>query len=213
MLFRSLINDPASTPIRMTTDVDVIAEVATYGQYANLGERLRGLGFLEDGSEGAPICRWVAGGLKLDVMPTLECVLGFANRWYADAIRQSLSHQLAPDLAIRVVTGPYFLATKFEAFLTRGRGDYYESHDLEDLIAVLDGRRELVDEVHAAADDVRGFLAERFAKLVGDPRFMESLPGQFLPDDVSQKRSGVVLARMRAIAKDSAPSRQTHAAG
>ena len=75
-----LTDDVTSAPVRLTEDVDVIAEIATYGQYASFGERLSAAGFQEDGSEGAPICRWIAAGLRLDVMPTLEGVLGFSNR-------------------------------------------------------------------------------------------------------------------------------------
>jgi len=35
-----------------------LAELSTYGEYARFSERLRWLGFKEDQSEGAPICRW-----------------------------------------------------------------------------------------------------------------------------------------------------------
>jgi len=38
-----------------------------------------------------------------------------------------------------MVTGLYFLATKFAAFDGRGKGDYMASHDLEDIVAVVDG--------------------------------------------------------------------------
>lgn len=40
---------------------------------------------------------------------------------------------------IRMVSAPYFLITKLEAFDGRGGGDYLLSHDIEDIIAVLDG--------------------------------------------------------------------------
>jgi hypothetical protein len=50
------------------------------------GERLRALGFLEDTSEGAPLCRWVHSGTILDVMPLDEKILGFSNRWYRAAM-------------------------------------------------------------------------------------------------------------------------------
>lgn len=46
--------------------------------------QLRERGFSEDQSPGAPICRWLAEGLALDVMPTREEILGFANeKWLA----------------------------------------------------------------------------------------------------------------------------------
>ena len=82
-----LVTDPAAAEPRITYDVDVIVEVASYAEYARLSKRLRALGFSEDSSEGAPLCRWVCDGMKLDVMPTDEKVLGFANRWYTAALR------------------------------------------------------------------------------------------------------------------------------
>ena len=54
------------------------------------------------------------------------------------------THPLLRDLEIRVVTAPYFIATKIEAFRGRGRGDFLASHDLEDLIFVIDGRSSIV---------------------------------------------------------------------
>ena len=45
-----------------------------------------------------------------------------------------------------MVTAPVFLATKLEAFRGRGQGDFLFSHDLEDLMAVVDGRAALVEE-------------------------------------------------------------------
>jgi hypothetical protein len=61
--------------------VDVIVEVGSHAAYATLGERLRKLGFKEDTSEDAPVCRWLIEGVKVDVMPTSAAVLGFGNRW------------------------------------------------------------------------------------------------------------------------------------
>jgi hypothetical protein len=84
-----LITDPAAAEPRITYDVDVIVEVASFSQYAKLSKRLRKLGFSEDSSEGAPICRWASEGMLLDVMPTDEKILGFSNRWYGPALRQA----------------------------------------------------------------------------------------------------------------------------
>lgn len=80
-----LITDPGAAEVRRTYDVDVIAEIASYGDYLLFAERLRALGFQEDTSEGAPLCRWQHKRLILDVMPLDEGILGFSTRWYADA--------------------------------------------------------------------------------------------------------------------------------
>ena len=53
-----LLTDPAASPVRATLDVDVIVAVATLTRYHWLSDQLRQLGFIEDTSEDAPICRW-----------------------------------------------------------------------------------------------------------------------------------------------------------
>lgn len=89
-----LITDPAASPIRVTRDVDAIVQVASLAEYHKLAAKLRAIGFKEDVSEGAPLCRWVADEVILDVMPTKESVLGFGNRWYANAIEHALMIKL-----------------------------------------------------------------------------------------------------------------------
>src|SRR5882762_1197605 len=111
------------------------------------GECLRELGFAEDTREDAPLCRWVHQGTILDVMPLNEEILGFSNRWYRAAMESAVRRRLLDDLEIRMVTAPYFAATKLEAFNGRGRGDFFGSRDLEDFIAVVDGRATLVAEI------------------------------------------------------------------
>ena len=195
-----LITDPAAGSVRPTMDVDVITEVASYAEYASLSERLRGLGLSEDSSEGAPTCRWRYRDLIIDVMPTDERVLGFSNRWYASAIAAARRITIA-GLDIRVVTAVYFLATKFEAFRGRGRNDYRGSHDLEDVIAVIDGRPELLREVAAAPNDVKTYIATEARKLLGTRAFVDALPGFLLPDSASQGRAPLLLERLRTLAQ------------
>ena len=93
-----LITDGAAADPRTTFDVDAIAAITSYAEYAAFGDRLRSLGFLEDTSEGAPLCRWVQQGTILDVMPLDEKILGFSNRWYRAAMKSSVTQQLLDDL-------------------------------------------------------------------------------------------------------------------
>src|SRR2546422_949442 len=73
-------------------------------------------------------------------------------------------------LAIRLVTAPYFIATKYEAFIGRGRGDYLASHDFEDLMAAIDGRPELEAELSAAGAPPRKHISGAVCKTDGvDP--------------------------------------------
>jgi hypothetical protein len=69
-------------------------------------------------------------------------------------------------LALRHLDAPHFLATKFEAFNDRGEGDVYVSHDLEDILTVVDGRDELADELARADATVRGHVTAQVHALL-----------------------------------------------
>lgn len=196
-----LLTDVAAPPIRATQDVDVITEVATMAEYYQLAERLREGGFQEDTSEDAPICRWKAGGLLLDVMPTDPQLLGFGSKWYQKAFEAATLQTLPSGKRIHMITGPYFLACKLAAFKSRGEGDYLMSHDMEDIVAVLDGRPEVVRETRQARITLRQHLGESFQALLESPRFHEALSGHLPPDGASQSRVPTILSRMKQIAE------------
>jgi hypothetical protein len=195
-----LITDKAAAEVRPTYDVDAIAEITSYAAYADFSHRLRKCGFAEDTSDGAPICRWRQKKTILDVMPLNENILGFSNVWYKPALVSAVEHELEPDLRVRVVTAVYFCATKLEAFAGRGKNDYQSSHDLEDLMAVIDGRAELVEEIRTGTEDVRTYIAEEIRKLLAIREFLDALPGYLLPDQVSQGRVSILLERLKKIA-------------
>ena len=132
-------------------------------------------------------------------MPLDEKILGFSNRWYRAAMEAATTHQLLPNLEIRVVTAPYFLATKIVAFRGRGRGDFFASHDLEDLIFVVDGRSTIVEEVQTETTLLREYLRSEITGLLATPGFIDALPGYLLPDAASQARIGTVLRRLKAV--------------
>jgi hypothetical protein len=196
-----LVTDPGAAPVRVTRDVDVIAEILSYADYAVFAERLHSLGFEEDASEGAPLCRWRHGSLILDVMPLDASILGFSNRWYPEALRTAVSVSLSDGLVLRVITAPYFLGTKLDAFQGRGGNDYYASHDLEDVITVVDGRAALIDEVTGAPKELRRFISDSFKALLADDRFLEALPGFLLPDEANQARYAMLTKKLQTLSE------------
>ncbi len=181
-----LISDEASPPVRETLDVDLVAEVTTIGEYYALCDKLTACGF-QASQEQDHICRWVRGEIKLDVMPTSDQVLGHStNRWYADATSTATQVTLASGFVVRVISAPLFLATKLEAFYGRGGGDYAGSHDLEDIINVIDGRPELCNEVNAGLESVRNYLREELDELLADEAFVDAIPMHVRGDTASQ---------------------------
>jgi hypothetical protein len=167
---------------------------------SDVARELRALGAREDTSEGAPLCRWVLDDVQVDVMTPSAKVLGFTNQWYAAALRTSEEHTLPDGTVIHVTTGPLFLATKIEAFRGRGGLDFRASKDIEDIVAILDGRLELLDEVAAAEDELRAFLRGTLADWLAAPDFREALPGHLAGDAASQDRAEVILERVESIA-------------
>jgi hypothetical protein len=116
-------------------------------------------------------------------------------------LRSATLIQLESGLSLKVAPAPHFLATKLEAFRGRGKGDYFASHDLEDLIAVIDGRESIVDDVTAAPVELRAFMAEGIRSFIADPRFLDALPGFLLPDEASQGRLTHLFDRLGTLAR------------
>ena len=87
-----------------------------------------------------------------------------------------------------------------EAFAGRGNNDFHASRDLEDLIAVVDGRSELLGEIQAASGDVRSYLAKEIKNLLSIREFTDALPGHIPPDAASQERVGTIISRLKEIA-------------
>lgn len=83
--------------------MDAIVQVVSRVEYYQLSEKLRARGFTEDMSEDAPICRWVAEGVVLDVMPTDPKILGFGYKWFAAAAENAESVKLPSGKNIRMV--------------------------------------------------------------------------------------------------------------
>lgn len=193
------ITDRAAGQVRPTYDVDVIAEITSYAGYVSFSQRLRELNFSEDQSEGAPLCRWKHGEFRLDVMPVDGKILGFSNRWYAQAMTNACEVKLSSSLRIKAVTALYFIATKLEAFKGRGGHDYFASHDLEDVMIVIDGRPELLNELQAAEKDLRTYIRVEIQHLLQQRDFLDALPGYLFPDAVSQQRLAGLLKRLHEL--------------
>jgi predicted nucleotidyltransferase len=186
--------------IRPTDDVDMVVQATTAHEYHVVEALLSERGFAHDMSADAPICRWHYEGIAVDLMPSEKSVLGFANRWYPLAISSAQWVMLEDDLAIRLIAAPVFIATKFEAFHDRGKSDFLMSHDLEDIITVIDGRVSLIEEVKQAPDDLREALALNFRKLLAEDDFLDALSGHLPGDVASQARLTGLIKKLRDLA-------------
>lgn len=196
-----LITDPAMPPIRATDDVDIVVHVVALKGYHKVERALTARGFVQDMSRDAPLCRWRVGAVAVDVMPTIEAVLGFSNRWYPLATATPQHVMLPSGIEIRLISAPVFVATKLEAFSGRGNNDFLFSHDLGDVIALIDGRDALLEECRAGDKELRQYLRERFAGLLANRAFVEALPGHLAGDFASQARLPLLTEKIGQLAR------------
>lgn len=89
------------------------------------------------------------------------------------------------------------MATKLEAFASRGGGDFLSSHDLEDVLNIVDGREELGNEMATAPQDLREAVVAAFARLLANPDFANVLPGLV----AEPERAGIVMQRLQAMVR------------
>ena len=187
--------------VRHTEDVDLIVHVMGHPGFHALQQALRAKGFKDmplDPSGNAPVCAMQLGDLRVDFMPDDPQVLGFSNRWYGEALKTATNHDFSENFSIRLVSPPYFLATKLEAYKGRGKGDTLASHDIEDLLMLIDGRDSLIDEVSAAPEELRDYLAEEFSHLLKDANFEYAVSSQAKGNS---EREEILFERIEALAQ------------
>jgi predicted nucleotidyltransferase len=192
-----LVDDAGLMDVRPTEDVDAIVEVASLAAYHRLAKELMQRGFRQTMADNTPPFRWFWNRMQLDLVPLDEKILGFANPWYRVGYESAMSVELDKGVVLRHLSAPHFLATKFEAFKDRGRNDVYLSHDLEDIMTVMEGRLALVQELAVADEAIRKHVGQSVAGLLEMPDFHNALPG-LLSDP---EREQTVKARLSQISK------------
>lgn len=150
--------------IRFTDDVDLVIELAGISAWQRLTERLAAKNFKITGEDEVN-CRFRFNDVVVDVMPSDPAVLGYANRWFVEGLAKADKFTLPSGIIIQIFKPAYFLATKLEAFSGRGNGDPYHK-DVEDIIIVIDGREELLDEVRQAEPELREYITTGIRELV-----------------------------------------------
>lgn len=186
-------DDPAAPDPPATDDVDCVIELSSLSAHQRLEERLRTIGFQniafsEVGKPTDPICRWLFQGIKVDVMPIDEKILGFSNIWYPEAYAHRVPITLPGGLEISIFPVMYFLATKLEAFKARGKEDWLQSRDLEDIVAVGDGCTTFATALMKSEGALRRYLAHELGVLVRSRQLLEMISGH-LPRQQNEARA------------------------
>ncbi|MDA3780642.1 MAG: hypothetical protein PF487_10555 [Bacteroidales bacterium] len=156
-------DDPAADEVRPTQDVDFTINLLNFSNWAQFQEDLFKLGFSPD-PLGPSICRYMYKQIPVDIIPAEDSPIGPANKWYKIGFKR-LQMVTVKDQAIQIFTAPCFLATKFEAFADRGM-DYVTSHDIEDIIYVIDNRINIVQEIRQDEPEIKEYLQQELSKII-----------------------------------------------
>lgn len=196
-----LVDHPDLTEFRPTKDVDLVTQVVTLAEFYAFEEKLRRAGFRHDHSDGAPLCRWVVDECRVDIMPVDSSHLGMNSRWFPQALEFSNLADLGDGVTARIINGPIFIATKLEAYRDRGKGDIQASHDIEDIITLVDGSSTIVEQVAAAPAEARQFIARSLAAWQKTASFIDELSGHLSPISQASGRTSIVIDRITSIAQ------------
>jgi hypothetical protein len=79
------------------------------------------------------------------------------------------------------------------------------SHDLGDIISVVDGRDSLLGECKQMPEALQDYLANQFKTLLADRRFLDALPGHLPGDAIGQSRLSDLEAKIQQLANLSTP--------
>ena len=170
-------DSPAVAEPRPTDDVDCVISLAGRIAYAELEKELRSLGFTHDTSTPTVVCRWNYCGIIVDIMPSDPAILGFSNRWYVDGIKNACEKLLPSGRIIKIFPLPYFVASKLEAFNSRGNTDIRLDSDLEDIVLVIDGSLEPLSKFMGIDPDLAKYLKSQFFTLLSRGDFNDALIG------------------------------------
>ena len=163
---------------RPTKDVDIVIQVATKSEYYDFLDSIKALGFKEDKSDNAPLCRYIINDIPVDFMPTEESVLGFRNKWFKEAMSYTREFQLSDHIKVKAISPIYLLAAKIESFKDRGKSDLLGSKDAEDIVSLIDGYPDLIEDLESANGGVKTYIRQELKEIQENPYFEDSVSNQ-----------------------------------
>lgn len=166
-------DDPAADDVRPTKDLDISLEISSASELEKLREQLTAKGFVQK-TDSKVICRFWYEEVMVDVMATEEIGWAPANEWFAPGFQYLVEHEVE-GTTIKLLSLPFFLASKFAAYNNRGKNDARTSKDFEDIVYLLNNNINLGEEILAAPQGVREYLKSELLKITDDANLQEAI--------------------------------------
>jgi len=151
------VTDEGAEQARPTKDIDISVQISTYAQMEELREKLATKKIYPAPTETV-IYRYTYDEILIDFIPWDKTPLGPTNSWLKPGFEKAYPIKIG-TVEIHILPVSLFLATKWEAFKSRGN-DPRMSHDFEDIIYIIDNNINLIEDVKNAEEDVQVFLKE-----------------------------------------------------
>lgn len=190
-------SDEVLPRVRPTNDVDAVIATSSYAELGPLRDALRTRGFSEAAvppEHGATthMHRWIApdGGGPFDLVPVGEHPGGTGAAADAYAVESAMRIDLREQddeapCVVRHASPIAFLLLKWAAYRDRGRENPFDSHDLEDIVAVIASRPTVVTEGRETPHAVRRALAAHCHEFLTDADMADELLAAHLPAGAS----------------------------
>ena len=169
------IDDPAAADVRPTKDIDIGLQITTIPQLEEIREMLIARGFKQSHQDDVT-CRFRVDDVLVDVMSTQEIGWAPANPWFKPGLPYLIQQQIE-GITINLLPLPYFLATKFSAFYSRGGSDPRVSQDFEDIVYIMNYRSDFLVQIEKSDRKVRDYLAACCKDIAQNSDLQEAIVG------------------------------------
>jgi predicted nucleotidyltransferase len=191
------VTDEGAEQPRPTKDIDISVQISTYSQMDELREKLAKKKIYPASSENV-MYRYSYEDILIDFIPFEETPLGPTNSWLKPGFEKAYLVAIG-EVEIKILPVSLFLATKWEAFKSRGN-DPRTSHDFEDLIYIIDNNKEVVEDVRNANKDVQDFLREMSQEILNHSSRNEIIECHINPFTVDERRE-IVIEKLNEMLK------------
>lgn len=191
------VTDEGAEQARPTKDIDISVQISTYSQMDELRKKLASKKIYPAPSEKV-MYRYAHEEILIDFIPFEKTPLGPTNRWLKPGFKKAYAVKIG-NVEIKILPVSLFLATKWEAFKSRGN-DPRTSHDFEDIIYILDNNKKVVEDIVKADEDVQIFLKAMSSEILNHSSRNEIIECHINPFTADERRE-LVLEKLKEIIK------------
>lgn len=194
-----LLTRQVALDVRLSKDVDFIVDFNSKQDLYEFEDELWEQGFKKK-STGA-VCRWLIDNVTVDVLPADPDILGFNNRWFAEGMPHAQQVDIGKGIIVNIISAPYFLGVKLNAFHMRARDDYVKSSDVYDVVLIIAGRPEIEREILGQASlELKVYLLSELKRLLNESgNLCELGPRYFQGNQAFKRLLPEVVSRIKSI--------------